>query len=122
MARRNGSQELAEATLPKTIALGTKNHGPIIKPKAPTRSAKILGKRKQEEMSKKARTISSFGKEIRRFHIQVMKAKYMWPKVMAASLAVGVTSFMVTLCAAHYVEPSQIKRLFLPGRTTRLAK
>ena len=64
-SQQNGSHELAEATLPKTIALATKNHGPIMNPNAPTRSAQIRGERKQEEMSINASRISSHEKKMR---------------------------------------------------------
>ncbi len=61
MATLNGSQELAEATLPNTPALAAKKIGPTMKPKAPTRSGNILGKRKQDEISRNAKNMSSLG-------------------------------------------------------------
>ena len=74
ITRRNGSQELADATLPKTMALTAIYHGPNINPNASTRSAKTRGKQKQELISKKARKIFSSGKVIQRFHIQMRNA------------------------------------------------
>ena len=61
IATQKGSQELADATLPNTIAFAEKYIGPITNPKAPTKSTNIRGKQKQDKMSMKANIISKFG-------------------------------------------------------------
>ena len=75
IARQNGSHELANASLLNTIAFAEKNHGHMINPNAPHKSAKMHGKQKQAEMSTKANNISSFGYVIRSRQIQVTKPK-----------------------------------------------
>ena len=55
IARRKGSQLLAEAVEPKTMLVAKKYIFSAMNPKAPVRSAWTLGKRKQAAMSARAR-------------------------------------------------------------------
>jgi len=96
--------------MPKTMAFAAMYNGPSMNPNAPARSAKMRGKRKQEEISMKARNISSSGKVMRRFQIQMRKNISAYPKVISASLDVGVTSFIVHWLAKALDEPSQMRR------------
>ncbi len=55
MMRQNGSHKLADVFEPKTWLVNKKYSLLTKKPKAPVKSAAILGKRKQAEMSAKTR-------------------------------------------------------------------
>ena len=87
---------MAKDTLPKTIAFAAKNQGPIIKPKTPIKSAKKLGNQKQADISINAKTISIYKNEMSALKIQIQKSHvHIYPKVILASVAVLVFSFMV---------------------------
>ena len=95
IAQENGFHKLIEARLSKTIALDAKNYGPIMNPNAPTRSAQIRRKRKQEEMSTNAGKIFLCGKEMRSLQIQTRNAMYVYPNVMMVSCSMLMTVFIV---------------------------
>ena len=105
MARLKGSQEFAEIMLPKTMAFAAKYQGPITKPNAPTRSANTRGKRKQEEMSTVARSISSCGNVMRKFHSQMQKAMNANQNVISGSPSGEVFSFIEICQGQRFPDP-----------------
>ena len=120
MARRKGSQLDADAMDPKTIAIARKKYPPAIKPKAPVRSECIRGNRKHALMTAVPRRIVASGKEILVLYISTRSCILVVPKMMGASLSMGVTWFITMSVGRRFVDASQQRRSFFPVLITRV--